>query len=60
MEEGLTRWEANEDQFKREVAPGKNRVLYLLGHLTAVNDAMLTSRWPERRLDATKLAQCQS
>jgi uncharacterized damage-inducible protein DinB len=31
-----------DDQFQREVAPGKNRVLYLLGHLTAVNDAMLT------------------
>jgi uncharacterized damage-inducible protein DinB len=29
-------------QFQREVAPGKNRVLYLLGHLTAVSDAMLT------------------
>jgi len=31
-----------DDQLQREVAPGKNRVLYLLGHLTAVNDAMLT------------------
>jgi hypothetical protein len=31
-----------DDQFQREVAPGKNRVLYLLGHLTAVNDAMRT------------------
>jgi uncharacterized damage-inducible protein DinB len=31
-----------DDQFQREVAPGKNRILYLLGHLTAVNDAMLT------------------
>src|SRR6267142_1607684 len=31
-----------DDQFQHEVAPGKNRVLYLLGHLTAVNDAMLT------------------
>jgi hypothetical protein len=31
-----------DDQFQREVAPGRNRVLYLLGHLTAVNDAMLT------------------
>jgi uncharacterized damage-inducible protein DinB len=31
-----------DDQFQREVAPGKNRLLYLLGHLTAVNDAMLT------------------
>lgn len=24
-----------------EIAPGKNRVIYLLGHLTAVNDMML-------------------
>jgi uncharacterized damage-inducible protein DinB len=31
-----------DEQFQREVAPGKNRVLYLLGHLTAVSDAMLT------------------
>src|SRR4029077_20225844 len=31
-----------DDQFQREGAPGKNRVLYLLGHLTAVNDAMLS------------------
>src|ERR1700686_3994207 len=25
----------------REVAPGKNRLLYLWGHLTAIHDAML-------------------
>jgi uncharacterized damage-inducible protein DinB len=31
-----------DDQFRREVAPGKNRVQYPLGHLTAVNDATLT------------------
>jgi uncharacterized damage-inducible protein DinB len=31
-----------DEQFQREVAPGKNRILYLLGHLTAVSDAMLT------------------
>jgi uncharacterized damage-inducible protein DinB len=29
-----------EEQFHREVAPGKNRIIYLLGHLTAINDAM--------------------
>src|ERR1700733_5108866 len=29
------------DQLNKEVAPGKNRLLYLLGHLTAVHDAML-------------------
>jgi uncharacterized damage-inducible protein DinB len=31
-----------DEQFQREVAPGKNRVLYLLGHLTAASDRMLT------------------
>jgi hypothetical protein len=31
----------NEEQLQAEVAPGKNRLLYLWGHLTAVNDAML-------------------
>jgi len=30
----------SEDQFSKEVAPGKNRLIYLLGHLTAINDAM--------------------
>src|SRR5258706_4614166 len=25
----------------REIAPGKNRLLYLWGHLTAIHDAML-------------------
>lgn len=30
------------DQFLAEVAPGKNRILYLLGHLTAVHDRMFT------------------
>src|SRR5260370_16474531 len=31
-----------EEQFLREVAPGRNRIIYLLGHLTAVNDATHT------------------
>jgi uncharacterized damage-inducible protein DinB len=31
-----------EEQFLREVAPGKNRIIYLLGHLTAITDAMHT------------------
>jgi len=31
-----------EEQFLREVAPGRNRIIYLLGHLTAVHDAMHT------------------
>jgi uncharacterized damage-inducible protein DinB len=29
-----------EDQLFKEVSPGRNRVIYLWGHLTAVNDAM--------------------
>ena len=31
-----------EDQFLKEVAPGKNRLIYLLGHLTAIHDAMFS------------------
>jgi hypothetical protein len=31
-----------DDQFQKQIAPGKNRVLYLIGHLTAVNDRMLS------------------
>ena len=30
------------DQLQQQIAPGKNRIIYLLGHLTAVHDAMLT------------------
>lgn len=30
-----------DDDLEREVAPGKNRVRYLLGHLAAVHDRML-------------------
>ena len=29
------------DDLLREIAPGKNRLLYLWGHLTAIHDAML-------------------
>src|SRR5712672_3070428 len=29
------------EQLDQEVAPGKNRLIYLWGHLTAVNDALL-------------------
>jgi hypothetical protein len=29
------------EQLNKEVAPGKNRLIYLLGHLTAVHDGML-------------------
>jgi hypothetical protein len=49
----LNAWKANIDradlvfsnltpeQLMKEVAPGKNRLIYLLGHLTAVHDRML-------------------
>jgi hypothetical protein len=30
-----------DEQLQKEIAPGKNRGVYLLGHLTAVNDKML-------------------
>ncbi len=30
-----------EEQLQKEVAPGKNRLIYLLGHLTAVHDRLL-------------------
>src|SRR6202166_3255447 len=29
-----------EDQLLKEVAPGRNRLIYLWGHLTAIHDAM--------------------
>src|SRR6202163_1940385 len=29
------------DEVLREIAPGRNRLLYLWGHLTAIHDAML-------------------
>ena len=31
----------SDEQLMREIAPGKNRGIYLLGHLTAVHDKML-------------------
>lgn len=31
----------SDDELQLEIAPGKNRVFYLLGHLTAVHDRML-------------------
>ncbi|MBB5055841.1 hypothetical protein HDF16_000510 [Granulicella aggregans] len=34
--DGLT-----EEEFLKPIAPGRNRVIYLLGHLTAVHDLML-------------------
>lgn len=32
-----------EDQLLKEVAPGKNRLIYLWGHLTAIHDAMFST-----------------
>src|SRR6266576_3589469 len=31
----------SQEQLLQEVAPGKNRVIYLWGHLTAFNDALI-------------------
>ena len=31
----------SEEQLRQEVAPGKNRLIYLWGHLTAFNDALI-------------------
>jgi uncharacterized damage-inducible protein DinB len=30
----------NDEQLQRQIAPGKNRLMYLVGHLTAVHDRM--------------------
>ncbi len=32
---------ADNDKLQREVAPGRNRITYLIGHLAAVNDRLL-------------------
>jgi hypothetical protein len=32
-----------DEELQREVAPGRNRVYYLLGHLTAVHDRMFST-----------------
>jgi DinB superfamily len=32
---------ASDDRLQQEIAPGKNRLIYLWGHLIAVHDAML-------------------
>jgi len=36
------------EDVQREIAPGKNRLLYLWGHLTAIHDAMLPAAGAER------------
>jgi hypothetical protein len=33
--------ELSEEQLQQEVAPGKNRLVYIWGHLTSFNDALL-------------------
>src|SRR5260370_41035055 len=59
---GLKAWKAQIDradklfgalsseEVLREIAPGRNRLLYLWGHLTAVHDAMLPLLGLEERL----------
>jgi hypothetical protein len=51
----------SEEQLLVEVAPGKNRIVYLWGHLTAIHDAMFSIlRLGERlhpELDAIFIAQ---
>ena len=32
----------DDQSIQKEIAPGKNRIIYLLGHLIAVNDGMIT------------------
>lgn len=32
----------NDEQLQKQVAPGKNRLLYLVGHLTAVHDRLFS------------------
>jgi hypothetical protein len=39
FDQGLTN--LSEEQLQKQIAPGKNRLFYLLGHLTAVHDRML-------------------
>lgn len=31
-----------DENFQKEIAPGKNRISYLMGHLTSSNDTMMT------------------
>src|SRR5579859_3967780 len=42
----------SDEQMQQEIAPGKNRPVYLLGHLIAVNDAMI----PQLRLGEAHFA----
>lgn len=40
IDKGLAGW--SDDALQTEVSPGRNRLYYLLGHLTAVHDHMLS------------------
>jgi len=40
----------SDETLEREVAPGKNRLIYLLGHLLAVSDTMCATLRLEERL----------
>jgi hypothetical protein len=44
--------EVSDDGLQKEIAPGKNRIFYLLGHLTAVHDRMLPLLGLGKRLHA--------
>lgn len=39
IDKGLEQW--TDDDLQTEISPGRNRLYYLLGHLTAVHDLML-------------------
>ena len=38
------------EEVLREIAPGRNRLIYLWGHLTAIHDAMLPLLGTSRRM----------
>jgi hypothetical protein len=40
----------SDEQLQKQVAPGKNRLLYLVGHLTAVHDRMFATLGLSERL----------
>jgi len=40
----------SDDQLQKEVSPGRNRVYYIVGHLTAVHDRMLPMLFLGKRL----------
>ena len=46
------------DDVLREIAPGRNRLLYLWGHLTATHDAMLPLLGLGEHLVWSKFSSC--